>query len=72
MNSKNYNKFLSIFKSRKFWACFIAILTAVGAFMYGELTVWEMVQAVVAAAAAYATGVAIEDAGSNISGNKLI
>ncbi len=70
MNSQNYNKFLSIFKSRKFWACFIAILTAVGAFLYGELSVWEMVQAIVAAAAAYSTGVAIEDAGSNISGNK--
>ena len=70
MNSQTYNKFLSIFKSRKFWACFIAIITAVGAFLYGDLTVWEMVQAIVAAAAAYSTGVAIEDAGSNISGNK--
>ena len=70
MNSQSYNKFLSIFKSRKFWACFIAVLTAVGAFLYGELTVWEMVQAIVAAAAAYSTGVAIEDAGSNISGSK--
>jgi hypothetical protein len=70
MNTNTYNKFLSIFKSRKFWACFIAILTAVGAFMYGEISVWEMVQAIVAAAAAYSTGVAIEDAGSNISGTK--
>lgn len=70
MNTQTYNKFLSIFKSRKFWACFLAILTAVGAFMYGEISVWEMVQAIVAAAAAYSTGVAIEDAGSNISGNK--
>ena len=70
MNTETYNKFLSIFKSRKFWACFLAALTAVGAFLYGELTVWEMVQAIVAAAAAYSTGVAIEDAGSNISGTK--
>lgn len=70
MNSNTYNKFLSIFKSRKFWACFLAVLTAVGAFMYGEISVWEMVQAIVAAAAAYSTGVAIEDAGSNISGTK--
>lgn len=72
MNTETYNKFLAIFKSRKFWACFIAVLTAVGAFLYGELTVWEMVQAIVAAAAAYSTGVAIEDAGSNISGTNLV
>jgi phage-related holin len=72
MNTKTYNKFLAIFKSRKFWACFLAVLTAVGAYMYGDLDLWEMVQAVVAAAAAYATGVAIEDAGTNISGTKLL
>jgi hypothetical protein len=70
MNTQTYNKFLAIFKSRKFWACFIAILTAVGSCVYGEITVWQMLQAIVAAAAAYATGVAIEDAGSNISGTK--
>ena len=72
MNTTTYNKFLSIFKSRKFWACIIAAITAVGAFLCGELTVWEMVQAIVAAAAAYSTGVAIEDAGSNISGTNLV
>ncbi len=72
MNTATYNKFLSIFKSRKFWACFLAILAAVGACLYGEISVWEMVQAIVAAAAAYSTGVAIEDAGSNISGTNLV
>ena len=71
MNSQTYNKFLALFRSRKFWACLLAILTAVGAFMYGELDVWEMVQAIVAAAAAYTAGVAIEDAGSHINGTKL-
>jgi hypothetical protein len=68
MNSQTYNKFLAIFKSRKFWACFLAVLAAVGSCVYGEISVWQMLQAIVAAAAAYATGVAIEDAGSNISG----
>ena len=32
MNTKTYNKFLAIFKSRKFWACFLAVLTSVGAY----------------------------------------
>jgi len=72
MNAQTYNKFLSIFKSRKFWACLLAVLTAVGAFAYSEITVWQMVQAIVAAAAAYSTGVAIEDAGLNISGTKAV
>ena len=72
MNTETYNKFLSIFKSRKFWACFLAVLTAIGAYMYGDLDLWEMVQAIVAAAAAYATGVAIEDAGSTIRGATLL
>ena len=72
MNTETYNKFLAVFKSRKFWACFLAVLTAIGAYVYGDLDLWEMVQAVVAAAAAYSTGVDIEDAGSNISGTNLL
>jgi hypothetical protein len=72
MNTETYNKFLAVLKSRKFWACFLAVLTAIGAYVYGDLDLWEMVQAIVAAAAAYSTGVAIEDAGSNISGTKLL
>lgn len=57
------NKFLNLFKSRKFWACLLAILAAIGAWAYGEITVWQLLQAVVASAAAYSTGVAIEDSG---------
>lgn len=72
MSTETTNKFLSIFKSRKFWACFLAILAAIGSCLYGEISVWQMIQAIVAAAAAYSTGVAIEDAGSNISGTNLL
>jgi hypothetical protein len=69
MSTETYNKFLAIFKSRKFWAALIAIITSVGTCVYGEITVWQMIQAIVATIAAYVTGVAIEDAGSNISGS---
>lgn len=58
------NKFLFVLQSRKFWACLIAVLSAVAAFAIKEITMWQMIQAIVAAAAAYATGVAIEDAGT--------
>ena len=64
------NKFLSLLKSRKFWAALIAALSAAAAFFYGEITPWQLIQALVAVAAAYSTGVAIEDAGFGISGNK--
>ena len=60
------NKFLSLFKSRKFWTAIIAVLSAVSAFALDEITVWQLVQAIVAVAAAYSTGVAIEDAGYHI------
>lgn len=68
MDSLTTNKFLSIFKSRKFWACFLAALSAIVAFLFGDLELWQLIQALVAAAAAYSTGVAIEDAGSNAAG----
>ena len=60
------NKFAALFKSRKFWAAIIAIISAVSAFALGEISVWQMVQALVATAAAYSTGIAIEDAGFHI------
>ena len=64
------NKLLSLFKSRKFWAALIAAMTTVAGFLMGDVTMWQMIQAIVAIAAAYSTGVAIEDAGFGISGNK--
>jgi uncharacterized membrane-anchored protein len=66
----NTNKFFSIFKSRKFWAAVIAALSSVAAYFFEEITAWQLVQTLVALAAAYSTGVAIEDAGYGVSGGK--
>ncbi len=41
MDSQTTNKFLSIFKSRKFWACFLAALSAIVAFLFGDLELWQ-------------------------------
>lgn len=59
-------KVLSLFKSRKFWVLVIAIVTGASLFSTGQITSWEFIQALVAALAAYSTGVAIEDAGARI------
>lgn len=50
--------------SRKFWTLVIALATAAASFATGELSVWQLCQAVIAALAVYSTGIAIEDAGS--------
>ncbi len=55
--------FWNILKSRKFWVLVLAVVTAAGMLATGEISGWQFVQAIVAAAAAYSTGVAIEDAG---------
>jgi len=54
-----------LLKSRKFWAAIIAAVSALSAFALGEISAWQLVQSLVAVAAAYSTGVAIEDAGLN-------
>jgi hypothetical protein len=59
------NKFQILIKSRKFWAAVIAAVSALSAFALGEISTWQLVQSLVAIAAAYSTGVAIEDAGLN-------
>jgi hypothetical protein len=59
------NKFQHLLKSRKFWAAVIAAVSALSAFALGEISTWQLVQSLVAVAAAYSTGVAIEDAGLN-------
>ena len=66
MEEKPVSKILALFKSRKFWAAVIAAISAVSAFALNEISVWQLVQALVAVAAAYSTGVAIEDAGWHI------
>ncbi len=60
MEQKN---FWDILKSRKFWVLVLAVVTAAGLLATGEITGWQFLQALIAAAAAYSTGVAIEDAG---------
>ena len=48
--------------SRKFWALAASIVTAVGAQATGQITTWEMVQAIVAALAVYSSAIAAVDA----------
>jgi hypothetical protein len=60
-------KFQYLLKSRKFWAAVIAAISTLAAFLSNEITTWQFIQALVAIAAAYSTGVAIEDAGRSTS-----
>jgi hypothetical protein len=66
--TEGINKIKAVLSSRKFWAAAIAALSAAAAFATGEINAWQLVQALVAVAAAYSTGVAIEDAGFHIGG----
>lgn len=50
-----------ILHSRKFWVLAAALLATLASFITREITVWQALQAVVAALAVYSTGVAIED-----------
>ena len=59
-----------LLKSRKFWAALTAALAALAAFATDQITAWQLVQALVAVAASYSTGVAIEDAGYGVGGNR--
>jgi len=68
MYSEEFNKIKAVLKSRKFWAALIAAFSATAAFFMDEITAWQLIQALVAVAASYATGVAIEDAGFHIGG----
>ena len=52
-----------LLQSRKFWAAVVALVAAVSGFALGQIDMWQFIQAVVAIAAAYSTGVAIEDNG---------
>ena len=66
---ETFSKIKAVLQSRKFWAAAIAAVSAAAAFAVGEITGWQLIQALVAVAAAYATGVAIEDAGYHIGSN---
>ena len=56
-------KLQALLQSRKFWAAIVALVAAVSGFATKQIDMWQMIQAVVAIAAAYSTGVAIEDNG---------
>lgn len=47
-------------KSRKFWALVAAVVAIGQAVGLGEITQWQALQALIAALAAYSTGVAVE------------
>ena len=53
-----------VLHSRKFWVLIAALLATLAAFFTQEITVWQALQAAVAALAVYSTGVAIEDNGT--------
>lgn len=53
----------AMLRSRKFWAMVISVVTAGAGLATAQIDVWQCIMAVVAAMAAYSTGVAIEDAG---------
>lgn len=52
-----------ILRSRKFWVLMAAILATLASYLTQQITVWQALQALVAALAVYSTGVAIEDNG---------
>jgi len=56
-------KFLSLWRSRKFWVLLTALVMCWGSFALGEINIWQSIQASIAALCFYSTGVAIEDAG---------
>ena len=70
MIDKPISKIMAVLRSRKFWAAFLAAASAAAAYFTGEINGWQLVQSLIAVAAAYSTGVAIEDAGTWIGGQK--
>ncbi|MEN6403536.1 MAG: hypothetical protein ABFD94_16465 [Armatimonadia bacterium] len=53
-----------IVRSRKFWVLVTALLATLAAYFTQQISVWQALQAAVAALAVYSTGVAIEDNGN--------
>ncbi|NMB69204.1 MAG: hypothetical protein GYA20_10635 [Chloroflexi bacterium] len=53
-----------ILRSRKFWVLIAALLATAAAYFTREISVWQALQAALAALAVYSTGVAIEDNGN--------
>jgi hypothetical protein len=59
-----WQKIQMLFQSRKFWVLIAGIVTIAGAYATGQIDGWQSVQAIIAALAAYTTGIAIVDAGA--------
>lgn len=53
-----------ILRSRKFWVLMGALIATLASYFSDQISVWQALQAVVAALAVYSTGVAIEDSGN--------
>lgn len=65
-----FTKIASELKSRKFWALVGAVLVAVQGYAVGEITHWQMITAIIAALAAYSTGIALVKASMIVSGSE--
>lgn len=63
-----WEKIQRLLGSRKFWALVASMVTAAGAQATGQITTWEMVQAIVAALAVYSTAIAAVDAAAGERG----
>lgn len=50
-----------ILHSRKFWVLTAALIATLASYLTDQISVWQALQAAVAALAVYSTGVAIED-----------
>lgn len=57
-------QFKKLLRSRKFWVLIAALIATLAAYCTDQLSVWQTLQAVVAALAVYSTGVALEDNGN--------
>ena len=56
-------QFRKILRSRKFWVLVTALVGTLAAYLTSQISVWQALQAALAALAVYSTGVAIEDNG---------
>lgn len=55
-----------ILHSRKFWVLVAALIATLASYLTDQISVWQALQAAVAALAVYSTGVAIEDSGNAV------
>lgn len=60
----------ALLKSRKFWAMVSSIVAAAAGLATNQIDTWQFILVVVAAMAAFSTGVAIEDAGQKMGAGK--